>query len=176
MTVEYKSYLTQLSEAGKQRSAPFADTKSPVESLLDQLEAHEESERELLSDYPYAARFGSDPGVGFLMNLILEDEERHHRLMETMARDVRSSLLWDAAGSPLPSIAAGTEASAELLAQTEQFLQVENDSTGHLRELKKAVTKLNSGLLELMVDGMERDTQKHIGILKFIRKELEARR
>lgn len=176
MTVEYQSYLTQLSEAGEQRSAPFADTKSPVERLLDQLEAHEESERALLSDYRYAARFGSDRGVDFLMNLILEDEERHHRLMRTMASDVRSALLWHAPGDPLPDVGSTRQAAANLLVQTEQFLEVEDQSADQLRHLKKAVKGVNSGLLELIVDGMERDTQKHIGILKFIRKELEARR
>ena len=175
MTVDYKSYREQLAEAGGRHSAPSSDHHAAVEQLLDQLEAHEESERELLTDYRYAARFGPDPGVRFLMELILEDEDRHHRLTEAMVRDVKSSVLWLSAEPPLPSVGVNLEDNANVLSQTERFLGVEEESTAQLKALKKELKGLHDGLLELIVDGMEIDTHKHIDILKYIQKQLQGR-
>lgn len=174
MTVDYKSYLVQLAEADQRSSALAAGEKSIVERLLDHLEAHERSEEDLLVDYRQAAEGSADRGVRFLMELILEDEERHHRLMSAMARDVRSSLLW-ASQQALPSISSGSEDHAELVAQTERFLEIERDSARQLKELRKEVHKVHSGLLELILEGMQSDTEKHIDVLQYIRKQLEGR-
>jgi len=174
MTVDYKSYLMQLAEADRHNSGLSADDKSIVEQMLSQLEAHEESERELLDNYRSAARQGADPGVRFLMSLILEDEERHHRLMAAMARDVKSSVLWLEDQPPLPPIENKAEDRPRLILQTELFLEIEAQNAAQLKELKKDVKQLHSGLLELIVQGMEADTHKHIGILKYILKQLEG--
>jgi len=174
MTVDYKSYLMQLAEADRHNSGLSADDKPVVEQMLRQLQAHEESERELLNNYRYAARLGADPGVRFLMSLILEDEERHHRLMAAMARDVKSSVLWLEDQPPLPPIENKTEDRPRLILQTERFLEIEDQNATQLKELKKDVKQLHSGLLELIVQGMEADTHKHIGILKYILKQLEG--
>jgi|SRR5690348_10180002 rubrerythrin len=174
MAIEYKSYLQQLAEAGRRESEP-GDDKSAIEHVLAYLEAHEESERDLLGSYRYAARLGPDSGVRFLMGLILEDEERHQRLMSAMARDVKSSLLWLDDRLPLPDIENKPDAHDRLVLQTERFLDVERENAEQLKELKKEVRRLRSGLLELIVDGMEADTRKHIGILKYIHKQLEGR-
>ncbi|HLG68942.1 MAG TPA: hypothetical protein VK009_00815, partial [Chloroflexota bacterium] len=124
MTVDYKSYLVQLAEAEQGITAASYDEKSVVEHLLDQIEAHERSEDDLLVDYRKAADASPDRGVRFLMGLILEDEERHHRLMAAMARDVKASLLWAQTPQALPSIT-NSENGNQLKAQTDRFLQVE---------------------------------------------------
>jgi len=108
------------------------------------------------------------------MSLILEDEERHHRLMAAMARDVKSSVLWLEDQPPLPPIENKAEDRPRLILQTELFLEIEAQNAAQLKELKKDVKQLHSGLLELIVQGMEADTHKHIGILKYILKQLEG--
>ena len=175
MAIEYKSYLQHLAQAGRSESASAGSDKSAVERVLDHLEAHEEAERELLGDYRYAARLGPDSGARFLMGLILEDEERHQRLMSTMARDVKSSLYWLEEQPTLPDMENKPEERDRLTLQTERFLEVEQENAEQLKELKKEVKRLHAGLLELIVDGMEADTRKHIGILKFIQNQLEGR-
>lgn len=175
MAIEYKSYLQQLAEAGRRDSELTSDEQSAVEHVLQHLEAHEESERELLGSYRYAARLGPDAGVRFLMGLILEDEERHERLMSAMARDVKSSLFWLEEQPPLPDMENKPGERDRLMLQTQRFLQVERENAEQLKALKREVSRLRSGLLQLIVDGMEADTRKHIGILKYIQKQLEGR-
>lgn len=172
MAVEYKSYLKQLADSDPRYEALPATGKSPVERLLDDLQAHEAAERETLADYREAAEHAPDQGVAFLMRLILEDEERHHRLMAAMARDVADTLWWVHEDSPLPSIDPLSPAKGDLLGQTERFLRIEHDTIEQLHTLRRAVKDMRSGLPELIVDGMEADTRKHIDMLKYIRTQL----
>lgn len=154
---------------------PPVDDKSPVERLLAQLEAHEHEEEAILKDYQAAAFDAPDAGVRFLMELVLEDEERHHRLSKAMTDDVHQSLMWLRGENPLPSIQSSGADRDRLLRQTERFLQVEQDGERQLDDLHHQVKEIHAGLLELMVDIMRCDTSKHVQILKYIKKQLENR-
>jgi bacterioferritin (cytochrome b1) len=175
MALDFQIFQAERMAADRITAEQAGDMRSVVERLLDHLEGHERSERDLLADYRQAAEATSDRGVRFLMGLVLEDEERHHRLMQAMARDIRGSLEWRPGDQPLPPISARPPDQAELLAQTLRFLKIERDSAADLKRLKKEVKRLDAGLLQLLVDGMEADTQKHIGILKYIQSQLEDR-
>jgi hypothetical protein len=107
------------------------------------------------------------------MGLVLEDEERHHRLSKAMADEVEQSLLWLRGNEPLPAIHPSPEARQNLLRQTEQFLQIEEQGDRQLADLHGQVKDLHAGMLELMVDMMRADTHKHVQILKYIRKRLQ---
>lgn len=148
------------------------DGKSAVELLCDQLEAHEKEEADLLASYEEAARSEADAGVSFLMNLILEDEKRHHGMMQSMAEEVRDSLLWLHDGPPLPVITAAGEERKKLLRQTQTFLRIEREGLRDLEMLEKKTKDLHSGMLALMIDTMRADTNKHAHILEYIEKQL----
>lgn len=154
---------------------PLSDEKSPIEKLFAQLEAHEREEENILTDYQAAAKDSSDAGVRYLMGLVLEDEERHHRLSKAMAGEVEQSLMWLQGEQPLPAIQPNPEERQQLLSQTERFLQIEQEGDHHLAALHDQVKDLHAGLLELMVDMMRFDTHKHVRILKYIKERLEAR-
>jgi len=149
--------------------------RSPIEQLFDQLEAHESEEAEVLKDYEAAAKDAPDAGFRYLMGLVLEDEQRHHRLSKAMADEVGQSLLWLQREPPLPDIHPDAEGRAKLLRQTERFLRIEHDGERQLADLRKQVKALHSGLLELIVDMMRADTRKHVQILKYIKGQLEER-
>ncbi len=149
------------------------EQKSVIEQLLDELQSHEQGERELLREYEKAANETTDRGVAFLMGLILEDEHRHHRLVDMMRHEVEQSLLWLQGEEPLPPVGAGKR-SPQLLQQTNAFLEVERESLKQLEDLRRKVKGLQSGLLELLVNSMTADTKKHVDILKYIRKRLQA--
>jgi hypothetical protein len=172
MSIDYQTFEHIIPDSDLDRERPSPTEKSTVERLLDELEAHERSERELLEDYSNAAAQMPDRGVRFVMGLILEDETRHHRLMAAMAEDIRSSVEW-LHKDGVPSITAGSEARKRLLADTERFLEIERTSADELKELKKAVKHLNTGMLAMLVETMEADTHKHIGMLKYVRKQLD---
>lgn len=151
-------------------------TRSAIERLFDQLHAHEREESETLAEYEHAATTTTDAGVQFLMNLVLEDERRHHQLIQSMADDVNQSLQWIANGSALPTISARGTAGDRLLEQTRHFLEVERAGVRQLEDLRAEVKELRSGLLALLVELMELDTRKHVEILRYIERQLEQRR
>ncbi|MHB8617984.1 MAG: hypothetical protein ACYDAG_00175, partial [Chloroflexota bacterium] len=150
-----------------------ADEKSPIEKLFVQLEAHEREEEDVLKDYEAAAKDAPDPGFRYLMGLVLEDEERHHRMGKAMADEVRQSLLGLPGEQPLPWINPSGEERQTLLRQTARFLEIEQDGERQLTDLHHQVKELHAGLLGLIVDMMRADTQKHIQILKYIKKQLD---
>ena len=154
---------------------PPADEKSPIEKLFARLGAHEREEAEILKDYAAAAEDAPDAGFRYLMGLVLEDEERHHRLSKAMADEVGQSLMWLRGKEPLPPITTTGEERAKLLRQTERFLRIEQDGEKQLADMHDQVKGLHAGLLELIVDMMRADTQKHVHILKYIKKRLEDR-
>ena len=160
---------------GSPLTDPPADQKSPIEKLFAQLEAHEREEEDVLKDYEAAAKAAPDAGFRYLMGLVLEDEERHHRLSKAMADEVEQSLMWLRGNEPLPPINPTGDERAELLRQTERFLRIEQDGEKQLAAMRDQVKDLHAGLLELIVDMMRADTEKHVHILKYIKKRLQER-
>ena len=152
---------------------PPSDEKSPIEKLFAQLEAHECEEAEVLEDYEAAAHEAPDAGFRYLMGLVLEDEERHHRLSKAMADEVEQSLLWLKGDEPLPGIHASAQVRDKLLRETERFLQIEHDGERQLAHLRHQVKDMHAGLLELIVDMMDADTRKHVRILEYIKHRLQ---
>lgn len=156
-------------------SAPdaLADDRSPIEKLFTELGEHEKEEQDILKDYEAAANNAPDAGFRYLMGLIAEDEERHHRLSKAMADEVEKSLKWLQGERPLPAMHPTAKEREELLRQTDRFLRIERDGERQLSDLREHVKSLHAGLLELIVSMMSVDTQKHIRILKYIKDRLE---
>lgn len=160
---------------GSPLTDPPADEKSPIEKLFAQLEAHEREEEIVLKDYEAAAKKAPDAGFRYLMGLVLEDEERHHRLSKAMADELEQSLNWLHGEHPLPAIQPTPQQNEQLLRQTDHFLQIEMEGERQLSDLREQVKELHAGLLELIVDMMRTDTEKHIRVLKYIRDRLSGR-
>lgn len=171
MSIDYGIYPPALTDPELQERTA-GPGRSALERLLDDLQMHEQAERELLDEYSNAAATLPDRGVRFIMGLILEDESRHQRLMAAMAKDLRSSIEW-LENDVLPTIDGAEEDKTDLLANTDRFLQIERETAEELKELRKSVKHLNGGMLEVLVGGMEADTNKHIDMLKYVRKQLE---
>ncbi len=152
------------------------DKRSEIEQLLSRIEADEATEAQGMETYKRAAEASRDGGVRFLMNLIMEDEERHSRLLQAMAHDIRHSLDWSQDRAELPSIHPSAEDAAELQRQADRFIEVENENLKDLKGLRHAVKDLEEGMLDLVISTMEDDTRKHIEILQFVRKRVSQAR
>jgi hypothetical protein len=94
---------------------------------------------------------------------VLEDEHRHHRLLDEMCNRICGDATLHERPESVPRIVDqhGATAGIELLETTARFLALEREDTRMLRRLT---------LLELLVHLMQLDTEKHIHILEFIRK------
>src|SRR5262245_63089729 len=71
--------------------------------MLHVLQAHTAGEQDTLVTYHRLETTTPDPLAAMLMRLVLEDEERHHGLLERMAARLRDSLNWTRSPDALPT-------------------------------------------------------------------------
>jgi rubrerythrin len=78
-------------------------TGHSVERLLDAVEAHARAEEVALGLYQRVAEQSGDPVVALVVQLILDDEHRHHTLLGSMATTLRNAREWRHEPGALPS-------------------------------------------------------------------------
>jgi hypothetical protein len=148
-----------------------------IERLLQSVERHIELEAGALGQYEYLATASGDPVVALVMQLILEDEERHHGLLKRMASTLRDTLYWTHSAEALPKgLDTVDDAAPEDLAKIAHEL-IDEEKTGAqaLRNLAQRERGLDSGLDSLLLEMMALDSDKHARLLQFVHHRLEAR-
>ena len=107
----------------------------------------------------------------YLVDLIVEDEERHHRMFEELVNRIRSDIDWRDYEPQVPYVACPSAIRPELIEATDRMLSLERNDEKALTRLRKELRPVrNTTLFSLMVELMELDTKKHIAILEFIRR------
>ncbi|HLN17003.1 MAG TPA: hypothetical protein VK277_09670 [Acidimicrobiales bacterium] len=143
------------------------------QELYDNLSHHVGAERDILEQYRELAEEASSPAFRYLAKLILDDEERHHRLFADLAATVKSFAELRSTGQPIPYLDEPGTDRDRLREETEHFLEVERKDLGELRKLSKQLRSVqDTTLWGLIVELMQMDTNKHIRILEFIRENL----
>lgn len=142
---------------------------SPWErELFKHLTDHIIQERDLLEEYATAARSTESKALAYLIHLLIEDEHRHHGLFKQLAQSLKSSAELTADSPEVPRMDFDNENRVGVLEVTQRLLDREEDD---LRELKRLHRELrvvqDTTLWDLLVELMERDTEKHIAILRF---------
>ncbi len=136
-------------------------------TLLQILEGHVHSEAELEDDYRGLLQSAGAGDIGFLIGLILEDEQRHHHWFSELAQSVGALL--DPSEEPTIPWLGKIEDRDKLLATTKRFLKFEREDARQLRHLLKELQDVEETTLwALLVRLMLSDTEKHIEILRFI--------
>jgi rubrerythrin len=140
--------------------------------IAHEFQAHVREEEHFLRAYRELVAEIGDPSTRLLVELIIEDEERHHQLMARIAGEARG----DAAGtgtSVAPRFSA--EEAARLREPTERFLDAEREDRRRLRALADTLRPLrNENVWPLIVELMEIDTRKHVQILEYLHRRLET--
>jgi len=135
------------------------------------LRKHVATEADILENYRRIADLCHPSYVEYLIRLICEDEDRHHRIFEDWQRTLQPSDQDDGIEPLVPDLRWGVDPRF-VVAVTAHFLDVERRD---LRELRRLSLKLRRyrGLTiwPLLVRLIRHDTKKHIAILKFIRSE-----
>lgn len=136
--------------------------------LVDLLQRHGVDEGEILDEYQHFATSAESPLARYLVGLIIEDERRHHRVLEEIA----NSVAWSGfdTGHPvdrLPDL--DRTASSELRSHTRRLLEFEQQDARALKELRKSLKDYaETTVWRLLVDTMLLDTKKHQLILEFL--------
>ena len=148
-----------------------------VERVLEAFERHAAAEADSIELYAEIAHTSPDPVISLLMDLVHEDELRHHGLLERMAARLRDDLRWthspDALPSGIFSPTAGPKETPEIVSQ---LAREEREGVDHLRKLAREVSTLHNGLLALLLEMMALDSEKHEKVMRYIARRLEARR
>jgi hypothetical protein len=152
---------------------------SSLEALYRHLAGHLESESTLIEEYRTLLADPDTPAsAAYLIELIVEDEERHHRLFHEMAASVGAGL-YGGGGEPpeggVPPLP--VERTHRALEEvTEQFLAAERTDQRSLRALRRELRPYrSSNLWALLVELMAHDTAKHILLLNFLRDHVAHR-
>lgn len=135
--------------------------------LFEMVREHVDSEADVESKYRKLAAESGAADVRYLINLILEDEERHHRWLGQLASSVRA-LSTGERDTEIPWVGHLDDRQA-LREATKEFLRIEREDLRSLRQLKKELKDVeHTTLWGLLVHLMLLDTEKHIEILQFI--------
>jgi hypothetical protein len=109
-----------------------------------------------------------DEGIRYLGRLIIEDEERHHQVLNDMANRVDSWIQGKSVEPSTPSLSPRVDQGR--LEETRRLIALERQDARELRQLEKELRySPPTSLLPLLVKLMLHDTARHIEILRFIR-------
>jgi rubrerythrin len=139
--------------------------------LWTHLTSHVVAERDLLEKYSAFAKQSQSKAFEYLVNLLIEDEIRHHRIFNELANTLESEalLLGNEPAIPYPDFDKADQ--AVLRKNTEELLESEERDARELKRLQHELRDMKDVTLwSLLVDLMQRDTDKHIALLRFVKK------
>lgn len=150
-----------------------------IEQLLTAIREHVRHEQRMIDHYREAAARAEGARVRFLVDFILQDEERHHALMIAMAERLEGAVTGQPAAGALPVARDEGRRSPELMELTERFIAAEKRGIAEDKALRAACEGIGDGLFSLLLDAMALDSRKHVLILEYLRtvlgQEAEAR-
>jgi rubrerythrin len=152
---------------------PYAEGVSPVEKLLNEFEAHEAKEDRALEFYKQTLAHLPSPATRFLLQLIVSDEEKHRAVMHAMIATLKGSLNWTKPAGSLEGTADSTSVNAGLRRATNDLIELEKSGIREYRTLAKESRNYYHGLFKILLDGMIRDSEKHLELLEFLKESLE---
>lgn len=145
-----------------------------VERVLQAFETHANAEADSLATYEDMAENSPDPVVRLFMNLVFDDEKRHHAMTERMAARLRDDLQWTHSAGALPAAMEGHGKNPAVAAKiVKQLAEEEHQGVQHLSRLAHEVSGLHEGMLSLMVEMMALDSAKHEKVMRYLAKRLE---
>lgn len=164
----YSGFSTEWSS---QRSRP-----GTVEWLLDAVERHAIAEQDALAQYEYLRTASGDPVIALVMQLILDDEERHHGLLKRIEATLRDAVEWTDSPTALPaSVPPQLPVPAELVETASALIKEERTGAHYLRELAHRDKEASAGLQSVLIEMMAMDSDKHARLLQFVHDRLASR-
>jgi hypothetical protein len=137
--------------------------------LLDHLSLHRETEQEFVSEYKRLAEGASSPTLSYLGQLVIDDQERHRRLLFELDEAARH--LVELRDSEEPSADLGYLASKrdEVLAATVRFVQFERSDADQIRRIAADLDPVRDKLWYLVLNLMQDEIHRHLRVLEFVR-------
>jgi bacterioferritin (cytochrome b1) len=142
-------------------------------AIYETITAHLDAEAPLMAAYSRLAEESDSGYVQYVVAMILEDESRHHRMMQELMRALCTSVE-RSDDARVPGVRRVPNA-AELVDVTDRLIDFEKDDRRSLRKLRREFRDVrDTTLWDVLVEAMERDTEKHLALLTFLRDRLNA--
>ena len=151
------------------------DEISPVEKLLNDFEAHEAKEDRALEFCKETLTRLPDPATRFILQLIVSDEEKHRAVIHAMAATLKGSLFWKEPAGSLGGMADLASLNGDLQRVTKELIEIEKEGIREYRSLAKESRGYYHGLFKVLLDGIIRDSEKHVEMLEFLKENLKDR-
>jgi rubrerythrin len=140
------------------------------QEVYDHVTAHTDREEDTVQAYEELVGTTDSPAFAYLARLILDDERRHHQLLDDLAQTIRTSAELVGEPGPIPDLALFGADRERILAETERFLAWEKEDNKELERLAKDLKVVrDTTVWQLVVRLMQDDNEKHRRILEFIR-------
>lgn len=141
--------------------------------VLDHVTNHVEQERGLLEEYTKVAEGTESKALAYLVHILLEDERRHHRLFAELATSLKNAVDWSQVGPAVPAMDFHQSDRAAIRDVTNRLLQHEEADARELKRLHQELGNVkDTTLWGVLVEIMQRDTDKHIAILRFTQRHI----
>jgi rubrerythrin len=138
--------------------------------LLQSIQAHIRTEVTSVATYARLQQQANDPVIAAVLELLVQDETRHHALLERIARTIHDQLNW---ATEKPPAAAAPAITAEEVRALELDERREADE---LHRLSQVARGSDSELCGLLLESMAIDSDKHARLLSFVAQRLEHRK
>ena len=139
--------------------------------LFVHLTDHIRNEEAILTEYKDLCAQADSEYMEYLLELVIDEEARHHRLFSELAMALRASVEGDT-GPKVPLVERVSNPQV-LLEATERFLEAERTDERQLKHLAKTLRPMKGlSLWPLLIELMQRDNAKHQAILEFVRGQL----
>ena len=146
------------------------------QQVYDHITQHVDDEMEVIRAYAALAEETDSPAFAYLARLILEDERRHHALLQDLAETIKTSAQLSSGATPIPDLGMWGADREQILAETERYLDLEKNDNKELDALAKELHDVrDTTIWELVIRLIQKDNEKHQRILKFIRDRARER-
>ena len=155
----------------------WAGPSATDRAVYAHLTNHIDLERGLLEEYREIADNTESEAFRYLVNLLIEDEIRHHTMFKQLADSLETIALMKPREPAVPMIDFARGDKASVLEATKRLLDHETEDARELKRLRRELRdSKDDSLTGLLVEIMQRDTEKHIAILRFVRKHTRRSR
>ncbi len=139
------------------------------QELYTHLTEHVQNEREVLERYVAAADATYSHALTYLVKLLIDDERRHHMLFNELASSLKHDAEFHSGEPTIPRMDFNRVDGTAVRELTDELVKREQQDKKELKKLQKDLRDLkDTTLWSLLVDLMQRDTEKHIAMLQFV--------
>lgn len=139
------------------------------QELYTHLTEHVRNERQVLERYVAAADATYSHALTYLVKLLIDDERRHHMMFNELASSLKHDAEFHSGEPTIPRMDFDRVDGAAVRELTDELVEREQQDKKELKKLQKELRDLkDTTLWSLLVDLMQRDTEKHIAMLRFV--------